>query len=269
MNDDVYTHGHHESVLRSHRWRTAENSAAHLLPHLRAGLDVVDIGCGPGTITLDLAARVTPGRVVGIDASPDVIAQAEADRAAAGVDGVTFEVGDVYALDLPDQSFDVAHLHQVLQHLTDPRAALREVRRVLRRDGLLAARDSDYRAFAWAPLDPRLDRWMELYQAVARHNRAEPDAGRFLLGWVQDAGFDDIVATTSTWTFADPDSRAWWGGLWADRCELSAFADQAVSYGLASTAELAEVAQAFREWSLRPDGVFVALHGEVIARHGT
>ena len=55
---DAYTHGHHESVLRSHRWRTAENSAAYLLPALAPGVSVLDVGAGPGTITLDLAERV-------------------------------------------------------------------------------------------------------------------------------------------------------------------------------------------------------------------
>src|SRR5665213_1273750 len=81
MPDVPYTHGHHDSVLRSHRWRTADNSAAYLLPHLHPGLDLLDVGCGPGTITVDLAARVAPGSVMGVDASSEVIAQAEAHAA--------------------------------------------------------------------------------------------------------------------------------------------------------------------------------------------
>jgi cyclopropane fatty-acyl-phospholipid synthase-like methyltransferase len=54
--NDTYTHGHHDSVLRSHRWRTAETSAGYLLPYLRPGMRLLDVGCGPGTITIDLAA---------------------------------------------------------------------------------------------------------------------------------------------------------------------------------------------------------------------
>lgn len=263
---DTYTHGHHESVLRSHTWRTAENSAGHLLPSLRPGLDLLDIGCGPGTITLDLARRVAPGSVLGIDASADVIAQAEQLRSEQGMNSVRFVVGDAYALDLPDASVDVVHAHQVLQHLTDPVAALREWRRVLRPGGVLAARDSDYGAFFWAPLDPRLDRWLELYHQVTRRNGAEADAGRFLLAWAHAAGFDDVVATSSTWTYADDEARAWWGGLWADRVRLSAFAEQAVAYGLGDAAELDAIADAFRQWAASPDAVFVIPHGEILAR---
>src|SRR5919202_3169706 len=121
---DTYTHGHADAVLQSHRWRTVENSAAHLAPHLRPCLDLLDVGCGPGTITVDLARRVAPGRVLGLDVSADPLDEARALAAREGV-AVEFAVGDVYALDLPDASFDVVHAHQVLQHLTDPVAALR------------------------------------------------------------------------------------------------------------------------------------------------
>lgn len=263
---DTYTHGHHDSVLRSHRWRTAGNSAAFLLPHLRAGLDLLDVGCGPGNLTRDLAARVAPGRVVGIDAAADVIATARDDAASMGDTSVEFVVGDVYALDLPDASFDVVHAHQVLQHLSDPVSALVELRRVVRRNGLVAARDGDYAAMVWAPLDPRLDRWLALYHELTRINRAEADAGRFLLGWARAAGFTDVVASTSTWTFADADSRGWWGDLWADRVTQSAFADQVRAHGLADDAELEDLAEAFRGWADSPDGFWAVLHGEVLAR---
>jgi ubiquinone/menaquinone biosynthesis C-methylase UbiE len=263
---DRYSHGHHESVLRSHLWRTAENSAGYLLPHLAPGQRLLDVGCGPGTITLDLARRVAPGVVLGVDAAAGVVATAEASRVEQNVDGVTFAVGDVYALDTDDHSFDVVHAHQVLQHLSDPRAALAEMRRVLVPGGLLAVRDSDYAAFAWAPDDPLLDAWLALFYEVVRVNGAEARAGRYLKGWVLDAGFTDVEVSSSTWTFSDPEDRHWWGGLWADRVVQSSFAAQALEYGLATIAELEAIAAAFRRWAERDDGVFLLLHGEVLAR---
>ena len=265
MRPEIYTHGHHESVLRSHTWRTAENSAGYVLPMLRPGLDLLDVGCGPGTITVDLARRVAPGRVVGIDRAPDVLAQASAHASAAGI-SIEWRVADVYSLPFQEASFDVVHAHQVLQHLTDPVRALAALRRVLRPGGLLAVRDSDYACFAWAPLDPLLTRWLEVYRAVARCNLAEPDAGRFLKGWTLEAGFCEVRATSSTWTYADPQACAWWGSLWADRCELSSFGDQAVAYGLSTREELRVIATAFREWSNQPTAFFMVPHGEILAR---
>jgi len=263
---DTYTHGHHESVLRSHTWRTAENSAGYLLAELRPGLDLLDVGCGPGTITLDLARRVAPGRVVGLDRASEVVDEANASAAERGSTGVEFRTGDVYALAFDDDSFDVVHAHQVLQHLTRPVAALAEMKRVVRRDGVVAVRDSDYAAFTWAPLDPALDRWNALYHQLTARNGAEADAGRYLLGWAQEAGFRDVRATSSTWTFADPESRRWWGDLWADRVEQSSYADQALEYGLSDRAELASIATAWRRWADARDGFFAVLHGEVLAR---
>ena len=149
----TYTHGHHESVLRSHKWRTVDNSAAYLAPHLATGISVLDLGCGPGTITADIGRRVAPGRVLGIDASANVIEEARRD--AGGGPNVEFSVGDLYALHTDDDTFDIVHAHQVLQHLPDPVAALREMKRVCKPGGLVAARDGDYGAFRWYPTRPR------------------------------------------------------------------------------------------------------------------
>jgi SAM-dependent methyltransferase len=261
---DTYTHGHAESVLRSHRWRTVENSAAYLLPHLRPGIDLLDVGCGPGTITIDLAHRVAPGRVVGIDAAADAV---DAARAAATADAVDVElaVGDVYALDHANASFDVVHAHQVLQHLGDPVRALREMRRVCRPEGVVAARDSIYRAMTWFPRSDGLDRWLDVYCQVAEANGGEPDAGSHLRAWCLEAGFSSVDATATAWCFASDEDRAWWGGLWADRITQTALADRAVELGLASRAELDELGAAWRSWAAEPHGWFAVLHGEVLA----
>lgn len=264
---DRYTHGHSESVLRSHRWRTAENSAAYLLDQLRAGHRLLDVGCGPGTITLDLAQRVSPGLVLGIDNAETIIEEAERSREEAQMNNVRFAVDDVYQISETNDSFDVVHAHQVLQHLTNPVRALKEMRRVLKPGGILAVRDSDYGAFTWSPADHRLDRWLELYHQITTKNRAQADAGRHLLGWVHAAGFPDATASSSTWTFADDEGRAWWGELWADRVRTSAFATQALDYGFSDPGELEDIAAAWLDWSRHPDGAYIVVHGEVIARN--
>ncbi len=261
MPDDIYTHGHQPSVLRSHTWRTIENSAAYLEPRLTAGLDVLDVGCGPGTITAELAERVAPGTVIGLDRSDDVIAVASK----LSDDRLSFTTGDIYALESDDDSFDVVHAHQVLQHLSDPVAALVEMRRVCRPDGVVAVRDADYESFTWAPDDERLRQWLDLYRAVARANDAEPDAGRHLKSWALEAGFSRVVSSASVWCFTEDDDRDWWGGLWADRIVDSDLATQAVDRGLATPSDLEAMARAFRGWVERPDGWFVVVHGEVLA----
>ncbi|GAA1832051.1 methyltransferase domain-containing protein [Luedemannella flava] len=263
---NVYTHGHHESVLRSHRWRTATNSAAYVLPHLSPGDSLLDIGCGPGTITADLAALVAPGRVTAVEVTEEALSLGRAEAGARGASTIDFAVADAHALDFATGSFDVVHAHQVLQHVADPVRVLTEMRRVCRPGGVVAARDSDYAAFTWYPHVPELDGWLALYRAAARANGGEPDAGRRLLSWARAAGFTDVTATASTWCFATPEDRAWWGSMWADRIVTSALADQLVTSGAATRADLTRISAAWRHWSAHPDGWFAVLHGEILAR---
>ncbi len=267
MAPDPYLHGHSDAVMKSHTARTVANSAPHLDDHLAPGLRLLDVGCGPGTITVDLAARVAPGEVIGFDVAGDVIARADAllERDGAPTN-CTFTVDDVYAIDHPDASFDVVHAHQVLQHLTDPVAALVEMRRVLKPGGVLAVRDADYGGMTWAPATPAIERWMAIYQATAAQQGSQPDAGRHLLGWVQAAGFADIDTTVDVWTFATPAARAWWGDLWADRVEHSSFATHALDLGLATPGDLAEIASGWRAWIDEPAGFFACPNGQIIAR---
>lgn len=261
-----YTHGHHESVLRSHQRRTAQDSAAYLLPHLTPGLSLLDVGCGPGTITADLADLVAPGSVTAIDQSADVLDAARDEARRRNLSNVSFATADVERLDMAGDTFDVVHAHQVLQHVADPVRALREMRRVCVPGGIVAARDADYGGFVWFPRLAALDFWRDIYQQVARANGGEPDAGRRLLSWALEAGFDDVTPTASLWCFATDETREWWSGMWADRILHSGIAGDILRLGLATTAQLGEIAQAWREWAAAKNGWLAIPHGEIICR---
>jgi len=258
-----YTHGHHESVLKSHTWRTIANSAAYLEPQFEAGLSLLDVGCGPGTITVEFADRLAPGRVVGLDASAEVIAKASADFARPNLE---FIVGSVYELPYADGTFDIVHTHQTLHHLADPVAALREMRRVAKPGGLVAAREVDYAGTIWYPELPGLDSWLNLYERVHRSNGGDPDAGRRVKAWAQAAGFEQIAATASVWNFSDETDREWWGSMWEARILQSAFAADALAKGLATQEELEQISRSWREWADREDGWLAMPHGEIVAR---
>ncbi|RPF20312.1 class I SAM-dependent methyltransferase [Myceligenerans xiligouense] len=265
---ESYTHGHHESVLRSHRARTAANSAAFLLPRLGAGMRVLDVGCGPGTVTVDLAEKLDGGEVVGVDAAAGVLASARELAAQHPTANVRFEHANAYELPFDDDTFDVVFAHQLLQHLSEPVVALREMKRVARPGGFVAVRDADYAAMAWYPASAELTEWNTLYHEVTHAYGFEPDAGRHLLSWVREAGFDPagIVPTASSWCYATPEDRRWWGDLWAQRCTESNFAVQAREAALADEVGLEQLAQGWQEWAAADDGWFAVLHGEVLAR---
>ena len=267
MSDrNPYTHGYGAPVLTSHRARTAANSAAHLLPHLRPGQRLLDVGSGAGTITADLARIVGPENVTALEVAEESAALTRAELARQGLEQVRVLVGDAHAMPLEDGSVDVVHAHQVLQHVHDPVQVLAEMRRVARPGGLIAVRDSDYGGFRWWPETPAFDRWLALYLRAACANGGTPDAGRRLLAWAHEAGFEDVVPGSSTWLHATPESRAAWADTWSGRITSAPFADQLEREGWADAAEREEIAAAFRTWSEDPDSWFSLLHGEILAR---
>ncbi|WP_169077157.1 methyltransferase domain-containing protein [Microcella alkalica] len=260
-----YTHGHHPSVLAAHAWRTIANSAAYLEPHLTPGASLVDVGSGPGSITLEFARRLGADRVVGLDGAETAVAFARELAEEAGL-AVRFEQGDLYALPFDDGSVDIAHAHQVLQHLGDPVGALREMARVVRPGGVVAARDQDAGGVLLHPLSPELARWLELSVSIPLANGGEARAGRRLLQWAHAAGFEEVTATASTWLFTADGDGPWWGGLWAERVVSSSFADDAVRHGLATRDELEAISQAWLAWAAHPDAWMLMPHGEIVAR---
>jgi SAM-dependent methyltransferase len=262
----IYTHGYQPAVLRSHSNRTVENSAQYIAPELKAGLNLLDVGSGVGTITADFARRLAPGHVTALEANAEALALTRAEVQRQSLGNVTFAVGDVHTLAFMDASFDIVHAHQVLQHVADPVQALREMKRVCKPGGVVAARDADYAGFVWFPELPELDLWMHWYQQAARANGGEPNAGRRLLSWAQRAGFTDIASTASTWCLATPEARAWWGGMWADRILHSAIAGQLRDQGIATQADLERISHAWQTWAAAPDGWMSIVHGEIRCR---
>ena len=260
MKSDSYTHGHHASVVQQHLRRTAEEAASFLLPKLTAQMRILDVGCGPGSISVGLARHVPAGEVVAIDVAEEVLDVARQRAADEEVTNIRFEPASVYELPYEDAAFDAVYAHQVLQHLSDPVAALREASRVLKPGGMVAVRDADYGTMVEWPKSPEIGRWRDIYHAVAEANNADADAGRALPSWLRHAGFSAVEVFLDNWRFDDPETVRNWGESWAVRTTDSAFGKQAVQYGIATEVDLAEIAAGWRAWTTDPDAFFMFIH---------
>jgi len=266
LRHEKYTHGHAPATVRQHAQRTADEAAAFLLPELRPGMRLLDVGCGPGSITRGLAARVAPGQAIGLDLSRETLATARAEAAARGLDNLRYEEGSVYELPFAEASFDVVYAHQVVQHLREPDAALREMLRVLQPDGLVAVREVDWGTMTYWPLDPWIDRFVEVHFKTWYRNGGEPRIGRRLRALFNAAGVRDLRITPAVWCYATPAETMEWGESYAQRLLTSPMGERAVEYGYASRSDLEAMAAAFRAWSVHPDAFWSFLHVEALAR---
>ncbi len=268
-NKTVYISDHSESVLRSHSWRTAANSAEYLLNLVEPTMRILDVGCGPGTISADLATLVPQGEVIAIDFGEEAIEKARTMASERrGLSNLHFEMGDAHNLAFEPDSFDIVHSHQVLQHLSNPAHALREWRRVTKPGGIVASRVADMAAVSYYPEDMLRD-FHNLYLQVSRAYGGFPDGGRRVVAWAMVAGFPRhaITPSSSVWCYSEPEARAWWSSLWADRLIKSSLHGNAVDGGFATPAEMERLARSWHEWGACDDGFYALLHGEILCRN--
>jgi len=254
-NKPEYTQGHHASVLKTHSQRTALNCATHVLPYLKFTDRILDIGCGPGSITVDLASYVPSGHVIGIDYSADVLSVARELASRKGSTNVTFETGDAYDLRWGDGEFDVVFVNQCLIHLKEPVRAMREMGRVVKGDGVVAIREGDFGTLITHPRPASTIYSWNIFAAVMRTSGSEPNAGRHLLSWALSAGFPptSINVSANVEIESTPEEVKDYGENHADRLLTQGI--KAVELGIATKEELEECAAAWRAWA-KTEGAF-------------
>ncbi|MDZ4287004.1 MAG: methyltransferase domain-containing protein, partial [Prosthecobacter sp.] len=191
-----YTPGHALEAVAFMSRRTAGTHAAFALPFFRAGMRILDCGCGPGSITMGIAERVMPGGVTGIDLSGSQLTQARDRAATLGVRAEFYEA-DAYNIPFQASSFDGVFSHALFEHLASPHEALRELYRVLKPGGFIALRSPDWGGFVLQPLDSDLAQTLAAYQEMQRANGGDVYAGRKLPAWLAEAGFKYVVPSAS------------------------------------------------------------------------
>jgi SAM-dependent methyltransferase len=241
--------------------RRAAQWVPFFLPHLRTGMSLLDCGCGVGSITLDLAAIVAPGRVVGLDLDEGQLVIARAEAARRGLTNVTFQQGSVYALPFAEGEFDAALAHTLLIHLRDPLAALKAIRRVLKPGGVAAIADDDDGAIVYSPDDPIMHRVGDLFMTLMRHNGANLTYARHLRGWLLQAGFARsegfAVAADYSGNLAATRHRA---DVLTRVLRDPAVINLVIRQRWVTQSELDEMVAYLMEWGERPDAFFAILY---------
>lgn len=260
-----YTSGFSEQYIRYLMRNTAESSAAHLLPYLRPGLRVLDIGCGPGSISVGLARAVEPGEVHGVDMEVSQVQLARELAKSSGCSNAMFHVGEVTALDFEDGFFDVVHSHSLLSYVPDTSAVLAEGKRVLKSGGVLACRELICESsFTHPDLGVMQNAW-EIFADLVAADEGHPQMGKDMKGHILNAGFADVRMSASFEVFSSPSDVAFIHELvkhWLLSPEIS---EAAMKYSAATSELLGDLSAANDEWKDHPGAITAVAFGEAIA----
>lgn len=260
-SEEIYTPGYSANASRFMARRSAQTHAAFALPYLNSGMCLLDCGCGPGSITLGLAAQVAPGEVVGIDAGESQIELARRSAAQQGIANVRFETASVYRLPFPDEVFDFVFSHALFEHLSDPLGALAELQRVLHPGGKIALRSPDWGGFLIAPYTADIEDAITYYKMLQTRNGGDVSIGRKLKSLLRQAGYREVQASASYECYPSLEAI---GEYLALRIEQSLELDDAIAAGLATEAQVCARAETLRQWCREEDGMFAQAWGEAI-----
>lgn len=262
----TYTMGYSEAFLQLLERRSAQSCAAYLLPHLRPGQQLLDFGCGPGTISVGLAEAVRPGVLHGIDMEPSQIGMAADAATAGGHDNMELHTGDVTELPFEDNAFDAAHGHAVLMHVPDTSAALAEVRRVLRPGGLIACREAICASSFFEPASDRLNEGWDIYGQLLESNGGHAQMGRQLKRALQAAGFGDIQAGAEFEFFDSTEDIGFFHGFTTGWFCSPETVDAAVGRGLTGRDRFERLRRSLDGWKEAPGAVAAIGWGYALGR---
>jgi len=264
MSKDDRAHGVTPGLSRDYADRTAERQAAFVRPHLEPGMTLLDLGCGPGTITLGLARAVSPGLVIGLDHDPQHVAEARAAAEAAGVDNVRFLVGDALSLPFEPASLDGAFENNVFVHLADrAAAAAAELHRVVRPGGFLAARDATADAVLWGAQTEPMARFDDLFTRWQQARGSDIAMGSRLPRLLREAGFTRTAIDVSADTKGTPDAVEGHAAIMRGLLD-GPVGELSLERGWADADDLARMDAAIEDWGADPDAFFANVHVEVV-----
>jgi SAM-dependent methyltransferase len=266
MSEVVYTHGTSNEMLGVMSGRRAAEWLNFLLPYLKPGFNVLDCGCGPGSLTVDVADLVKPGKVVGLDINTDQFEAGRRMAAARGLTNVEFRRGNMAELPFADASLDAVIAITAVQHLPDPLIGLREIRRVLKPGGVVGIKDEDWGSLLWEPATPMLKECAELITRVWERNGGQPFYPRHLRRLLLEAGFVRAEAGAIARAFGTPEGTRW-------LCEHFLrghfiepnFAQTAIGAGWADPMKLAAMQAETERWADRPDAFWSLTFCEAVA----
>lgn len=261
--DETYTLGHAEWARRWMQERGAASHARFLLPHLQAGQRLLDCGCGPGAITVELAALIHPGEAIGIDLAASQVRAARQLASSNATVNVQFEVADAYALPFEAGSFDVVYAQSLLMHLRTPARAIAEMRRVLRPGGLLAVRDPDYGALLTGPEDASVRAFLDLFLRVLAHNGGSPFYARGQRQLLRAAGLAPVVASAEALAYGSDETTASVADVFARIAGEPAFRDACRELRV-DDASVAEGLRALQAWAAGPDAYYCMVFCEAL-----
>ncbi len=260
-----YTMGFSEEFLDILKRCSAAIQAAHLLPHLKPGLRVLDCGCGPGSISVGLADAVAPGEMYGIDMEESQVEIAKSIAAAGGHDNAIFQVADVIDLPFEDNFFDVAHCHNLLTHVPDTQAALKEIMRVLKPGGIISAREMISGSSFTHPDLGAIHKSWDMLQDLLEADEGHPQMGRDLKNQFAQAGFAEPQATAAFESYSTPEEVVFIYGIAKQWFLTPEITEAAIKYG-ASTQQLCDaLAVAYDRWKDHPGAFCAVAYGECIA----